>query len=80
MNPLNDLPASTSKQFSLNKLDGLKILRFLLVQLIGLLVTLAPTLAGYTYRFHGKDYTTEVLLVGSTLVEAARRWLAGRPK
>ena len=78
MNPLAKLPESNSPQFTLNKLDWQKILRFLLVQLAGLVLTFLPILAGYKYVFNGTDYTVIVVTVVNTLAEALRRWLTGQ--
>jgi hypothetical protein len=81
MNPLGALPASTSRQFSLNAIDWKKILRLLLVQILGLfLSTGVPALLGYHYVFNGVDYTGSVVIVVSTLAEALRRFLAGQPR
>lgn len=79
-NPLGGQLASNSPQFSLNGLDWMKVLRFVLVQVIGLLLTFAPTLAGMAYKWRGVDYTPIVVMVVNGAAEAARRFLAGRPK
>jgi hypothetical protein len=78
MNPLGALPGSNAPQFSLNKLDWQKILRFLLVQLAGLVLTFVPILAGYKYVIGGTDYTVIVVTVVNTGAEALRRWLTGQ--
>jgi hypothetical protein len=81
MNILGQLPASTSQQFSLNALDWEKVLRFVLVQLLGLFVTLAvPALLKFTYIWNGTDYTPYVLIAVNGAAEAARRFLAQAPK
>lgn len=79
MNPLGSLPAHSSDQFTLNKTDALKILRFVLVQLAGLFVSLVPTLIGYHYFYKGMDYTPMVIIVVNTLAEVARRFVSGTP-
>ncbi len=78
MNPLGALPGSTAPQFTLNKLDWQKILRFLLVQVGGLILTFLPILAGYKYVLNGTDYTVIVVTVVNTAAEALRRWLTGQ--
>lgn len=78
MNPLGSLPASSSQQFHLDKVDFQKIARFLLVQAGGLVLTFLPTMAGYTYVYHGTDYTVIVVTVVNTAAEALRRWLTGQ--
>ena len=80
MNPLGGLPSSSSAQFSLNKIDWLKLERLVLVECIALALALAPKLTGYSYVWNGTDYTAEVVLVVNVLTEAGRRWLAGQPK
>lgn len=80
MNPLAPIQGPQSRQFSVNKTDLLKVLRFLFVQLVGLFLTYVPTLAGMSYVWKGKDYTTEVLIVVNALAELARRYLASPPK
>jgi hypothetical protein len=81
MNVLGQLPASTSTQFHLNTLDWVKILRFLIVQLAGLFVTLGvPNLLRFTYVWKGTDYTPYVLILVNAAAEAARRLLAQAPK
>lgn len=81
MNPLGALPASTSKQFSLSALDWKKLLRLLLIQILGLfLSTGVPALLGYHYVFGGVDYTGFVVIIVGTLAEAVRRFLAGQPR
>ena len=76
MNPLGSLPASNSAQFTLNTIDWLKVLRILLVQLLGLFVTYAPVLSGYHYVVMGQDITPVVLILINTALELARRFLA----
>jgi hypothetical protein len=81
MNILGTLPISTSPQFHLNSVDWLKVLRFLLVQAIGLFVTIgAPFLLKFTYTLKGTDYTPYVLVVVNAAAEAARRFLTTPPK
>lgn len=78
MNPLGQLPASQSPQFSLNALDAQKILRFLLVQILGLVVSLgAKWLLGFHYVYAGQDYTAEVVMAVNTVAELARRFVSG---
>ena len=77
MNPLGQLPASNTPQFSLNGVDAKKIFRFLLVQAIGGALTFVPVLAGISYVYKGQDYTLIVMAVVNTLAEAGRRFLAG---
>jgi hypothetical protein len=78
MNPLGPLPASNSKQFSLNKLDWKKIGRLSLTQAAGLAVTVLPLLNGYTYVIHGVDFTPLVTMVVGLAAEGARRFAAGK--
>lgn len=81
MNPLTPLTGPQSKQFSLNELDWKKILRFFIVQLVGLFLTIGvPYLLKFTYSWKGSDYTPYVLVVVNALAEAARRFLAQPPK
>jgi hypothetical protein len=77
MNPLSSLPASTSPQFSLNKLDWQKIGRMALVQVAGLLASLLPMAAGFSYKFGGVDYTPFVVMIVNLLAEGLRRWSTG---
>lgn len=77
MNVLGSLPASDSKQFSLDMLDWQKILRFVLVQIAGLILSMVPVWLGYHYTFQGHDVTPEVVLIINTLAEAIRRWVSG---
>jgi len=80
-NPLGALQGASSQQFSLNKLDFMKAGRLILVQLIGLFVTLGvPYLTGLKYSYDGHDYTAEVLIVVNAIAELARRFLTGAPK
>lgn len=81
MNPLAPLTGPQSPQFSLNKLDWLKILRFLFVQCVGLFLTVGvPFLLGFKYSLKGTDYTPYVLVFVNAAAEAARRFLAQPPK
>lgn len=80
MNPLAPITGPQSPRFAVNWTDIKKVLRFLFVQLIGLFITYLPTLRGFSYVWHGKDYTTEVLIVVNALAELARRFLATPPK
>lgn len=80
MNPLAPIQGPQSRQFSVNKTDLLKVLRFLLVQLVGLFLTAVPHLLGLSYVWHGHDYTSEVLIIVNALAELARRYLASPPK
>jgi hypothetical protein len=81
MSVLSALPASTSPQFSLSTVDWKKILRMLLVQLIGLALSAGvPALLNYHYVYNGVDYTGFAVVGVNTLAEAARRFLAGQPK
>ena len=81
MNPLGPLTGPQSPQFSLNKLDWMKILRFFMVQLSGLFLTLAvPALLKFTYVWKGTDYTPYVLILVNAGAEAARRFVAVPPK
>lgn len=77
MNPLGSLPGSTAPQFSLNALDGKKILRMLLTQAIGLGLTFVPVLMGFKYVYKGVDYTPVVTVVIGTLAETGRRFISG---
>jgi hypothetical protein len=78
VNVMGSLPASTSTQFHLSQVDWLKILRIFLVQVLGIVASELPKLAGYTYVYKGTDYTTEVVLVVNTGAELIRRFLAGQ--
>lgn len=81
MNPLAPLTGPQSPQFSLNKLDWEKVLRFLLVQFFGLFLTIGvPFLLKFTYTWHGTEYTPYVLVFVNAAAEAARRFLAQPPK
>jgi hypothetical protein len=78
MNLLGTLPPAMSQQFRLNLVDILKVLRFLLVQALGLFLTLGvPALLKFTYVYKGVDYTPYVLIVVNSAAEAARRFLTG---
>ena len=77
MNPLSQLPQSSSKQFSLDSIDLQKILRFLIVQILGLFVSMAPVLAGYHYAWSGVDFTPIVVVLVNTGAESIRRFLNG---
>jgi hypothetical protein len=76
MNLFGKLPASNSPQFSLNALDWHKIRRLALTQLVGLFVSVTPMLLGFTYKFHGTDYTPIVVTVVGWLAEAGRRFVS----
>jgi len=76
-NPLGSLPASNSQRFTLNSIDWLKILRYLLIQAIGGFIGIAPTLMGERYVIFGQDVTQYVILLIPVLVEAGRRFMAG---
>lgn len=83
INPLGPLPGPSSQQGELNALDFKKVFRLLLVQGIGLFVTLAVpflTKQGVSYNWHGHDYTAEVLIVVNACAELARRFLTSAPK
>lgn len=81
MNPLGPMPGTSSEQFSLNTLDWMKILRFLLVQVIGVFVTMVvPWALGLTYVYNGHDFTAIVVMLVNTLAEAGRRFLSTSPK
>ena len=81
MNPLGSLQGASSPQFSLNALDWKKILRFFLVQVVGLFLTIGvPFLLKFTYTWHGTEYTPYVLVFVNAAAEAARRFLAQPPK
>lgn len=78
MNPLGTLPGSTAPRYSINTLDLQKILRFLLVQIIGLALTMGvPYLTGLHYVWGGIDYTPQVVILVNTAAEAVRRFLSG---
>jgi hypothetical protein len=80
MEILGVLPASNSPQFSLNKLDWKKILRFTIVQAIGLLISLGPMLLCFRYVIGGHDYTQIAVILINGGVEAGRRYISPRPK
>jgi hypothetical protein len=81
MNPLGQMPATASTRFSLSALDWFKILRFLIIQIVGLFLTYAlPHLTSMTYSWGGVDHTADVLLAVNILAELGRRFLAGQPK
>jgi len=70
-----------SPQFSLNSVDWRKTVRFLLVQIAGLFLTLGvPHLLSFTYVYNDVDYTPYVLIVVNALAELARRFVSGPPK
>jgi hypothetical protein len=80
-NPLGALQGTSSRQFHLNSLDLQKAGRMVLVQIIGLFVTLGvPWLLKLSYVWNGHDYTAEVLIVVNAGAELARRFLTGAPK
>jgi hypothetical protein len=80
-NPLGALQGQSSQQYAVNALDFRKVGRMVLVQLIGLFVTLGvPYLLKLSYVWHGHDYTAEVLIVVNAGAELARRFLTGAPK
>jgi len=80
-NPLGPLRGASSQQGSLNALDFRKAGRMLLVQLIGLGLTLGvPALLKLSYVWKGHDYTPDVLIVVNCLAELGRRFLTGAPK
>lgn len=79
MTPLGNLPPSDSPAFSLNAVDWMKILRALIVQVVGLFVTLGvPYFTKFKYTYKGADYTPLVLVLVNTMAEAGRRFLAGQ--
>ncbi len=81
MNPLGSLPPSNSPQGTLNKTDWKKIGRMMLIQGIGLFVTLGvPLLLNFHYVIAGTDYTPEVLVVVNGVAEVLRRFLSSSPK
>ena len=78
MNPLGQLPASTSPRFSLDSTDLQKAFRMLLMQAAGFFLTIGvPYLTGHKWQYDGMDYTAIVLAVTPVLAELVRRWLAG---
>jgi len=81
LSPVAPQPPSTSKQFSLNVIDWIKIFRFMLVQLVGLFVTFGvPHLLSFRYVWKGTDYTAAVIFLVNGLAEAGRRFLQQEPK
>lgn len=80
-NPLGPIQGASSQQFSINKTDMKRVGRLVLVQLIGLGVTLGvPALLKLHYVWGGHDYTAEVLVVVNSIAELARRFLTPAPK
>jgi len=75
---LGPLPGDTSKQFHLNQIDWLKILRIFLIQVGGIFLTEVPKLVGMNYVWKGVDYTPYVILIVNCLAEMVRRWLTGQ--
>lgn len=72
MNLQSDSPA-----FSLNAIDWMKGVRFLMVQLAGIVITYTiPYLTHFQYLYHGHDYTVFVLAAFSFLAEILRRFFA----
>ncbi len=81
LNPLAPQPPNTSPRFSLNSVDWAKIFRFMLVQTVGLFLSLGvPHLLNFSYVFNGMDYTPYVVFIVNGLAEAARRLLSSQPK
>jgi hypothetical protein len=81
MNPLGNLPTSTSRQFSLNAIDWRHFLRLLILFAIGYFATdLAPRLVTFNYVWGGHDYTPVVVMAVTMSAEIARRFCAGAPK
>jgi hypothetical protein len=80
-NPLGPLQGTSSQQFHLNTLDFQKVGRMVLVQIIGLGLTLGvPWLLKLSYVWKGHDYTPDVLIVVNCVAELGRRFLTGAPK
>jgi hypothetical protein len=76
MNPLAALPASKAPQFSVNKVDMLKILRGFIILVLSSFVTYGvPYLLHLSYSWHGTDYTPGVLIVVNGIAELIRRFL-----
>ena len=80
-NPLGPIQGASSPQFALNQTDFKRVGRLILVQLIGLALTLGvPALLNFKYVWGGHDYTPDVLIVVNALAELGRRFLTGAPK
>lgn len=80
MNPLAQLPPSTSPQFALDKIDVAKIGRFALMQGAAFLLSLVPLALGAHYVIKGVDVTGVVVILIGSAAEALRRFLVGQPK
>jgi hypothetical protein len=80
-NPLGPIVGVSSQQGQLNSTDWKRVGRLMLVQLIGLGLTLGvPALLSFHYVWGGHDYTAEVLVIVNGIAELARRLTTGAPK
>lgn len=80
-NPLGPIVGASSAQGELNSTDWKRVGRLMLVQLIGLAVTLGvPALLRLHYEWGGHDYTPEVLVIVNGMAELGRRLATGAPK
>jgi hypothetical protein len=80
-NPLGPVQGVSSQKGEINSTDWKRVGRLMLVQLIGLGVTLGvPALLKLHYVWGGHDYTAEVLVIVNGCAELARRFLTGAPK
>jgi len=78
MNPLGQLPASNSQQFSLDQLDLQKLGRSAIIFGAAWLVSAIGAAAGLHYTFHGQDVTGAVVILLGIAGDALRRFLAGQ--
>lgn len=65
-----------SKSFSLNSLDWTAIYKGAFVALSGVVLTLIPTLMGFSYTWHGYDYTVVAVFVFSNIANILRKFVA----
>lgn len=82
MNPLGQLPASTSPSGTLSSTDWLKTLRMMLIQAAGVLLTLGFKWVLAQSNLHpfilfDQDITVPVVAIVNGLLELVRRYFAG---
>lgn len=81
MNPLSQLPASSSVRFSLSQVDALKIFRVYLMAAAGvLLMQLVPAMQNFTTWtafLHAFTFPPYMQALSVPLAEAIRRFITG---
>lgn len=82
MNPLGQLPASTSQSGTLSSNDWLKTLRMMLIQLAGVLLTLGfkwvlAQLNLHPFILFNQDITIPTVAIVNGFLELVRRYFAG---